>query len=89
MATIRLQATVISAGLSAFTPLSLCFLLPDPEPSITTCYGGNFRLSFRFPCGFLPGGSCLKIIQRFHLATEVLTGYFPGLATSDFSQNFP
>ena len=50
----------------------LCFRLrfvsaPDPEPSITTCYSGNFRLSFRFPFGFLPGGSNLKSVLLFIL----------------------
>ena len=71
------QATVIMAGLPALTPLALCFLLSDPEPSITAYYSGNFRFSFRFPCGFLPGGSCswsvVPSISRFSTFPGTLT----------------
>jgi hypothetical protein len=58
--------------------------LCDPKPSITTCYSGNFRFSFRFPCGFLPGGSRLKSAGLSILRFIGFPGYSHCLATCDF-----
>ena len=83
------QATVIVAGLWTSTLPALCFLPSDPQPSIITCYSGNFRLSFRFPCGFLPGGSCLKSVPLSILRFFGFPGYSHGLTTCDFSRLLP
>ncbi len=50
------QATVIVAGHPAFPLLALCSC-SRPLPSVATFYSGNFRFSFRHPCGSLPGVS--------------------------------
>jgi len=50
------QATVIVAGHPAF-PLLALWSCSRPLPSVATFYSGNFRFSFRHPCGSLPGAS--------------------------------
>ena len=87
------QATVIMAGLPALTLLALCFLLSDPEPSITTYYSGNFRFSFRFPCGFLPGGSfswsVVPSILRFPTFPGTLTILRRTISIQNFTRLTP
>ena len=65
------------------------FLSTDPKPSITTCYSGNFRLSFGFPCGFLPGGSCLKSVLPAILRFSTFPGTFTVLRPVISIENFP
>lgn len=69
--------------------LRFLFCIPGPKPSITACYSGNFRLSFRSPCGNLPGGSCQKSVRLSHLAMACFPGYSHRLSACDFHQSTP
>ena len=84
----RRQATVIAAGHWHSTLLALCFLR-DPDlslqPFTTVTSGSPFELLAE---PFLKR-SCPKSFLLFHLAMDLLSGYFHCLATHDFLRKLP